>query len=84
MPLFTLIIRAGFLLGNYKCGMNDRISASCENASSATLIVISEGYVTHETFSYMLKRRKHLNELTWPQDCDTRCNDDDVVYSMKA
>jgi len=33
------------------CGMNDRISASCENASSATLRVISEDYAVHEMFS---------------------------------
>jgi DNA-binding beta-propeller fold protein YncE len=42
------------------CAMNDRISASCKNASSVTLRVAAVCYVIHETLSYMLKRRKHF------------------------
>jgi len=34
------------------------ISASCVNASSATMRVATECYIIHETFSYTLKRRK--------------------------
>ncbi len=44
----------------YKCGMNDRISMSCENASSANFKVVAECFVIQETFSLMLKRRKCL------------------------
>ncbi len=48
--------------------MNGGISASCENASSATLRVAAECYVIHETFSKMLKRRKHFGDGTATHD----------------
>jgi hypothetical protein len=47
---------------NIYCGMNDGISESCDNASSATFRVATECYVIHEMFSYMLKRRKHFGD----------------------
>jgi hypothetical protein len=42
------------------CGMKDGISASCENASSATLKVAAEITSCMKHFPYMLKWRKHF------------------------
>jgi hypothetical protein len=44
---------------DYLCGMNDGISASCENASSATLKVATEIAREMKHF-YILKRRNIL------------------------
>ncbi len=46
------------------CGVNDRISASCENVSSATLKSWRRDNIVHETFLYV-KKEKHSDEMIW-------------------
>jgi hypothetical protein len=50
------------------CGMKDRISVSCENASSAAFRVAAQCYVIHETFHMCWKGENVL----W-RDCNIWC-----------
>jgi hypothetical protein len=65
LKFVLVLVVASMINDNFKMcyrGKNYRISASWDNASSATLRVAAECYIIHETFSYMLKRSKHFGD----------------------